>query len=62
MLEGWLVSLALLFCVLAPSEALASACGDLNNDGNVATADVVLLFRAVLEEPDPAPLCGAKEP
>lgn len=39
----------------------AAICGDLNNSGGVnprSIADVVLLFRAVLEEPDPSPLCG----
>jgi hypothetical protein len=48
---------------LAATSATASAavCGDLNNSGGAnprSIADVVLLFRAVLEEPDPSPLCG----
>ncbi len=45
---------------VAASGAIASAatCGDLNNSGSRNVADVVLLFRAVLENPDPAPLCG----
>lgn len=38
--------------------AHASTCGDLNNSGGRSVADVVLLFRAVLENPDPANLCG----
>ncbi|MEW6273429.1 MAG: hypothetical protein AB1689_29465 [Thermodesulfobacteriota bacterium] len=33
-------------------------CGDLNASNTISTADVVLLFRAVLENPDPSPLCG----
>jgi hypothetical protein len=45
----------------ASASARAATCGDLNNSGGVTPrtiADVVLLFRAVLEEPDPSPLCG----
>lgn len=38
--------------------ALGALCGDLNNSGGRNVADVVLLFRAVLENPDPSPLCG----
>lgn len=40
------------------SHALAALCGDLNANGSRNVADVVLLFRAVLENPDPSPLCG----
>jgi hypothetical protein len=42
----------------APRLAGAVLCGDLNASGTVTSADTVLLFRAVLENPDPAPLCG----
>lgn len=38
--------------------ARAAACGDLTDASGVNVGDVVLLFRAVLEEPDPSPLCG----
>ena len=38
--------------------ARAAACGDLTDSAGVNVGDVVLLFRAVLEEPDPTPLCG----
>ena len=38
--------------------AAAAICGDLNNNGGRNVADVVLLFRTVLETPDPSPLCG----
>jgi hypothetical protein len=38
--------------------ASAATCGDLNNSGGRSVADVVLLFRAVLENPDPPNLCG----
>ena len=38
--------------------AAAAICGDLNNNGGRNVADVVLLFRTVLENPDPSPLCG----
>ena len=56
---------ALMGCVLAGRDVgdgeSAAVCGDLNNSGGAnprSIADVVLLFRAVLEEPDPSPLCG----
>lgn len=45
----------------ASASARAAVCGDLNNSGGATPrtiADVVLLFRAVLEDPDPSPLCG----
>jgi hypothetical protein len=42
----------------ASATAGAAICGDLNNNGSRNVADVVLLFRAVLENPDPSPLCG----
>ncbi|MFM7736024.1 MAG: dockerin type I repeat-containing protein, partial [Alphaproteobacteria bacterium] len=42
----------------AAGPALGALCGDLNGNGSRNVADVVLLFRAVLENPDPTPLCG----
>ena len=42
----------------ASAPAHAALCGDLNNSGSRNVSDVVLLFRAVLENPDPTPLCG----
>jgi hypothetical protein len=46
-------------CLAAGSAHAAAACGDLNNSGGAPNvADVVLLFRAALENPDPSPLCG----
>lgn len=48
------------FAALAASNttARAAACGDLTDSAGVNVGDVVLLFRAVLENPDPTPLCG----
>lgn len=44
--------------VASHGTARAAACGDLTDADGVGVGDVVLLFRAVLEEPDPTPLCG----
>lgn len=44
-------------CLGRPLEVAAVMCGDLTGNDQIDTADVVLLFRAVLENPDPAPLC-----
>src|SRR5262245_57358356 len=57
--KGMAIGLAATFAVasVAP-QALAATCGDLNNSGGRTVADVVLLFRAVLENPDPPNLCG----
>src|SRR5690606_36595492 len=49
---------AMLMALALAGRANAAVCGDLNGNGSRATADVVLLFRAVLENPDPSPLCG----
>ena len=57
-LKGFAGSVALLLALAFAGRAHAAVCGDLNGNGSRSTADVVLLFRAVLENPDPSPLCG----
>jgi hypothetical protein len=56
--KGILAGVAMLMALAVSARANAAVCGDLNGNGSRATADVVLLFRAVLENPDPSPLCG----
>lgn len=59
MMRRWSMAAALAAAAwIFPADAGAAACGDLNDDGSVAIGDVILLQRAALEEPDPAPLCG----
>lgn len=57
-LKGIMAGVATLLAIASAGGAHAAICGDLNGNGSRSTADVVLLFRAVLENPDPAPLCG----
>jgi hypothetical protein len=57
-LKGIMTGLASLLAISLAGSAHAAVCGDLNGNGSRSTADVVLLFRAVLENPDPTPLCG----
>jgi hypothetical protein len=57
-LKGFAGCAALVLALAFAGRANAAVCGDLNGNGSRSTADVVLLFRAVLENPDPAPLCG----
>src|SRR5215470_6765412 len=54
----WVIGLLACSLDLVPYRAFGAPCGDLNNDGHRSVADVVLLFRAVLENPDPPNLCG----
>ena len=56
--KGIVAGVAMLMALALAGRANAAVCGDLNGNGSRATADVVLLFRAVLENPDPSPLCG----
>lgn len=48
-LKGFAGSVALLLALAFAGRAHAAVCGDLNGNGSRSTADVVLLFRAVLE-------------
>jgi len=57
-LKGMMGGVAMLLALAFAGSAHAAVCGDLNGNGSRSTADVVLLFRAVLENPDPSPLCG----
>jgi hypothetical protein len=57
-LKGIMAGVATLLALALAGSAHAALCGDLNGNGSRSTADVVLLFRAVLENPDPSPLCG----
>src|SRR5215472_15337689 len=57
--KGMLIGLVTALAMAGSATAgRASVCGDLNNDGNRTINDVVLLFRAALENPDPPNLCG----
>ena len=60
MWKGMLMGLVTALAVggLATGARADATCGDLNNSGGRTIADVVLLFRAVVENPDPPGLCG----